>query len=312
MTHPGEFTETYEVVSNWGRWGADDRIGTLNLIDPACVLRGRDEIVDGTRFTLAIDLESEGPQAGAVPGRDNAAHEMIAINEESALGGPFRTSDDKVTFGLQSATHWDGLAHVSFEGQLYNGIGAVTIDTAGSSELGIDRVGNIVSRAIIADVARARGVEIFEGLITGDDLDAALALGGVVPHPGDILLIRTGHIRYWTRDRDAATYCFGPNMDGSSPGPGLDAVRWFHRHDIAAVASDTMIFEVFPSESTNVDLGVHIATIVSMGLTQGQNWDLEALADACAADGRYTCMLIANPEPFKNACGAPVNPVAVR
>jgi kynurenine formamidase len=312
MSNPDVFTDTCEAVDNRGRWGPEDRLGTLNLIDPAAVRRGRDCVIDGNRFTLSIDLESEGPQAGAVPGRENTSHEMITINEPSPLGGPFRTSDDKVSLGLQSGTHWDGLAHVSFEGQLYNGIDADTITNTGASELGIERVGNIVSRAIIADVARASGVDCYEGLITGEDLDAALALGGVTPEPGDVLLIRTGHIRYWTEDRDATTYSFGTQMDGSQPGSGLDAVRWFHRHDIAAVASDTMAFEVYPCESTNVDLGVHIATIVKMGLTQGQNWNLEALAEDCADDGRYTCMLIANPEPFKGACGSPVNPVAIR
>jgi kynurenine formamidase len=312
MAHPAEFTETFAAVRNWGRWGPDDRIGTLNLIDDAAVLRGRDAVRRGARFSLAVDLEPDGPQAGAVPGRDNPTLEMFSINEASPLGGPFRTSDDRVSMGLQAGTHWDGLAHVSFEDRLYNDIDAATTGETGATELGIERVGSIASRGIVADVARARGVDKFEGVIDGADLDAAVALGGLEPAPGDVLLIRTGHIRYWTVERNAAGYCFGPTMDGAAPGPGLDAVRWFHRHDLAAVAIDTFAFEVYPSEEINVDLGVHIANIVAMGLTQGQNFDLEALATDCEEDGRYECMLIANPEPFKGACGAPVAPVAIK
>ncbi len=312
MPYPRPFTDTCQTVDNRGRWGEEDSIGTLNLIDADAVRRGLDAVVDGRRFGLAIDIESEGPQAGAVPGRDNAVLEMIAVNEEAAVGGPFRTSDDRATLGLQSATHWDGLAHVSFEGMLYNGIDAGTVTDQGASELGIERVGTIVSRGLVADVARARGVERFEGVITGDDIETALALGDIVAEPGDVLLIRTGRMPLWTLDRNAVTYCFGPEMDGASPGPGLDAVRWFHRQDIAAVAIDTMTYEVYPSEEDNVPLGVHLASIVFMGLTQGQNFDLEALAADCASDGRYECLLVANPEPFKGACGAPTSPVAIK
>ncbi len=312
MAYPDKFIDTCREVDNTGRWGDDDRIGTLNFIDDAAVKRGRDAIVDGRWFRLSIDIESDGPQAGAVPGRDNAMLEMIAVNEEAAVGGPFRTSDDRATLGLQSATHWDGLAHVSFEGRLYNGFSADTVTDQGAAELGIERVGVIATRGVLADVARATGVERFEGVIAGDDIDEALALGGVDVEPGDVLLIRTGRMPLWTRDRNAVAYCFGPDMDGASPGPSLDAVRWFHRHEVAAVAIDTMTYEVYPSEDDNVPLGVHLASIVYMGLTQGQNFDLEALADDCASDGRYECMLVANPEPFKHACGAPTSPVAIK
>ena len=103
----------------------------------------------------------------------------------------------------------------------------------------------------------------------------------------------------------------GPEGDASNPGPGIDACRWFHRNDIAAVADDVMTFEVFPGPEPENMLAVHCLAIVDMGLTTGQIWDLEALSMTCADENRYEFFLAANPEPFVGGCGAPVSPVAV-
>ena len=58
-------------------------------------------------------------------------------------------------------------------------------------------------------------------------------------------------------------------------------------------------------------LPVHLLHLVEMGLTQGQNFDLEALAAACAEDGAYEFFITASPEPFRNGLGGPVNPVVM-
>ena len=49
-----------------------------------------------------------------------------------------------------------------------------------------------------------------------------------------------------------------------------------------------------------------------MGMTQGQNWNLEDLSADCASDGRYSFFLDASPMPLTNAVGSPVNPVVVK
>ena len=92
---------------------------------------------------------------------------------------------------------------------------------------------------------------------------------------------------------------------------GIFAVRWFHRHDVAAVADDPYTFELFPPPVWDNALAVHCINVVDMGLTQGQNWNLEPLSEACAEHGRHEFLLAASPEPFVGGCGAPVNPVAV-
>jgi kynurenine formamidase len=160
---------------------------------------------------------------------------------------------------------------------------------------------------VLLDVPRARGVERLDGgyAITADDLDAAAALGGVEVRPGDVILLRTGQIQLFLAG-DKVAY------GAPAPGPSLQTVQWFRDHDVAAVATDNVTFEVFPCERDDALLPVHLLHLVDMGMTQGQNWNFEALAADCADDGRYTCFLDASPLPFTNAVGAPVQPVAVK
>ena len=164
---------------------------------------------------------------------------------------------------------------------------------------------------MLLDVARAKGVEILDCpyAITGDDLDEAAAMGGVEVQSGDIVLVRTGRMTLYHSSGGLA-YCLGPNQDGSNAGMGLSSVTWMHDHDVAAVANDTLAFEVYPSEADT--LAVHLLHLVDMGLTQGQNWDLEALSADCADDGVHEFLLSATPEPFVGAVGSPVAPVAIK
>src|SRR3954447_18307713 len=161
MALPPELRQLAADVSNWGRWGDDDELGTLNLIDAAAVQRGIAAARTGTRFSLAIRLDANGPQLGTIPGRINPLHAMVAINM-SYLGDPDQAcfSDDTITMGLQACTHWDALAHVSYSGRLYNGFDAAsTTAEAGARRCGIHKVANVVTRAILLDVARALGHE---------------------------------------------------------------------------------------------------------------------------------------------------------
>ena len=286
-------------------------MGTLNLITDDAVAAAAGLVTTGRRLSLAYPLRHDGIQAGAIPGRVNPLHTMTAINEAN-LGDPdgFCSSDDVVTMALQAGTHWDGLGHVSYGGTLYNGVPAESVTARGSTVLGIEQVSSLTGRGVLLDVAGARGVERLGGgeVISAADLDGAAERAGVDIRPGDIVLIRTGWMQVLHGgDRDTYT-----GFTEGSPGPGLEAVEWFHHHDVAAVATDTYIFEVFPSEDPDAMLAVHLLDIVDMGLTQGQNWDLEELSADCASDGRYAFLLEASPQPFVGAVGSPVNPVAVK
>jgi kynurenine formamidase len=310
MALPDDLRALATSVSNWGRWGDDDELGTLNLIDEAAVRRGVAAVRTGIRIPLAIRLDGGGPQLGNVPGRINPLHAMVAINQ-TYTGDPTDAcfNDDTVTMGLQAATHWDALGHVSYDGLLYNGFPATTVTAdQGLTRCGIHRVRSLVSRGILLDVARARGVPLLEpGFAIGeDDLEAAVELAGIRPEPGDVVLVRTGKMAL-LKARKRQEYTLG-----DSPGLSTGTIRWLRRHDVAAVATDTFTLEVYPGEYPGVLFPVHMIQLRDMGLTQGQNFDLEALSEDCATDGAYEMLLVANPEPVTGGTGAPVNPVAVK
>ena len=167
----------------------------------------------------------------------------------------------------------------------------------------------MVSRGVLLDVARAKGVEMLEPgyAIMPSDLDDASSLGGVVVAAGDIVLVRTGQmVHLLPEQRDLVAYTW------PSPGLTIETAEWFFAHDVAAVATDTLTFEVFPCQYDDAYLPVHLLHLVEMGLTQGQNWVLDELADDCAADGRYTFLLDATPLPLTAGLGSPLNPVALK
>ncbi|WPB91500.1 cyclase family protein [Streptomyces malaysiensis] len=307
MPLPAEFHEIAKRVNNWGRWGAADEIGTLNLITEAVVREAAATVRTGRRVPLAVPLRQDGVQTGMIPGRINPLHTMVAVNFEMFGPDTVATSDDAVTMGLQAGTHWDGLAHVSHSGRIYNGRPADSITSHERAAIsGIEKAGPLVSRGVLLDVARARGTErLPEGhAVTPEDLDAAEELAGTTVRPGDIALVRTGQIqRYLAGEKEA--YAF------PSPGLSLRTPEWFHARDVAAVANDTLTFEVFPPEVEDLWMPVHALDLVEMGMLQGQNWNLEELSAVCAEEGRYAFLLSAPPEPFVGGTGAPVAPVAI-
>ncbi|MEY9962940.1 kynurenine formamidase [Streptacidiphilus sp. MAP12-16] len=309
LTDFDEFRDIAKRVNNWGRWGVEDEIGTLNLITPDTVRAAAAAVRTGKRFALAVPLQQYGVQTGLIPGRVNPLHTMVALNWEMFGPGAIATSDDVVTMGLQAGTHWDGLGHVSHGGRIYNNRPAGNAVTAheGAVRSGVEKAPPLVGRGVLLDVARARGVDRLPGdhAVTPEDLEAAQELAHTQVRAGDVVLVRTGQIQlYLGGDRDA--YAF------PSPGLSLRTPEWFHSRDVAAVADDTLTFEIFPPEVDGLYLPVHALHLVEMGMMQGQNWNLEQLAADCAEDGVYEFLLSAPPEPFTGGVGAPVAPVAVK
>jgi len=308
---PAVFADIAARVRNWGRWGPDDEVGTLNLVDSEARRRAAASVVSGRAFALGLPLsQSEGIQSGLVPGRDNPSRTMIHVNDPLSPDPEWIcSSEDKVTMATQCATHWDALAHVSYGGMLYNGYPASSVTEAGAARCGIHRLGAVLSRGVLLDVARALGRDVLEPghPISPGDLDAACELGRVAIEPGDIVLVRTGQMVHLAPERrDLIAYTW------PSPGLTIETAEWFHTHDVAAVATDTLVFEVFPSPHEDLYLPVHLLHLVEMGLTQGQNFVLDPLAEDCADDGRYTFLLDATPLRLTDALGTPLNPVAVK
>ena len=331
MADPGRYDHYDAIaakVNNWGRWGPEDQLGTLNFITDDVRRRAATCVRTGATFPLGLALsEAEGIQKGVLPGRFNPLRTMSYINVPLGDDPDWVCANEDVVFmPLQCATHWDALAHVSYRGKIYNGFAASTVTSAGASRCGIHLVDSLVSRGVLLDVARAKGVDALEGgyAITGDDLEEAAAHAGVTVEAGDVVLVRTGQmaqLRMSSRFPAGGAVIPVPNVFRFSdvmrymvPAPGLSmqSASWFHDHDVAATATDTLALEVLPGEDDAVYLPVHLLHLVEMGMTQGQNWMLDELAAHCAADGQYTFLLDATPQPFTNGLGSPVNPVAIK
>ena len=328
MGVPEKFGAIAARVNNWGRWGPEDELGTLNLITEEVRKRAAKSVESGKTFALGVAMsEAEGVQKGIVPGRFNPIRTMSYLNVALSDDPEWICSnEDVVTMPLQCATHWDGLAHVSYGGRIYNGYPQSSVTSAGASRCGIHLVDSLVGRGVLLDVARAKGVDVLDGgyAIQPADLDAACELGGVRIETGDIILVRTGQMaRLNLPGRFPDGGATAPHANilafndvltymGFAPGLSMATAEWFHTRDVAAVATDTLSLEVLPCEDPEIYLPVHLLHIVEMGMTQGQNWLLDPLAADCAEDGVYTFLLDATPLPLTNALGSPVNPVALK
>ena len=123
MSVSATFTEVAARVRNWGRWGPDDELGTLNFIDAETRRRAAGSVESGRAFPLGLPLsEAEGIQMGFVEGRVNPSRTMVQINHPLSPDPDWIcTSEDIVTMATQCATHWDALAHCSYDGVIYNG-----------------------------------------------------------------------------------------------------------------------------------------------------------------------------------------------
>lgn len=303
-------------VRNWGRWGPDDQIGTLNYITPEAIAGACRLATSGKVFALGIPLQRQGPQSGTRQ-RFNPIHTMFrdggdqprdaaAVAEMQGYGG----SDDWIVMPLQCATQWDSLAHVFYEGKMYNGFDATLVTSSGAARNGIDRTKDrLVGRGVLLDVARHKGARALAPgyAITAEDLDATAAAQKVQVQRGDILLIRTGHMSRYLDKGDWRHF----DLD-ESPGVSVRTAPWMHAREIAAVASDNYAVEVRPSELPPFRSPFHICAIPNMGLTLGEIFFLEELAADCAEDGRYAFLLVAPPLPVTGGVGTPINPYAVK
>lgn len=294
-------------IGNWGRWGDEDQRGTANLFTPERVAAAAALIRTGRRFSLAIPIGG-GPGPGYRPA---PLHLFERTTGDTVLGEPgLQWSDDYLMIALQATTQLDGLAHFGADRLLYNGYWAGVV-TAGSGarRLGIHhQADGIVGRAVLLDVARHLGLDRLVGAfpIDADLLEATAAAQDVEVSAGDIVLVRTGHLGWWYSLEDKTE--FGRDSPGLSP----RAIPWMAERDVAMVATDTLALEVIPPEEGERPLAFHIGALRDLGLLLGEMFDLDDLAEDCAADGVYECFLLAAPLPVVNGVGSPLNPIAIK
>ncbi|WP_394769585.1 cyclase family protein [Lacisediminihabitans sp.] len=307
-----------EAYRNWGRWGADDVLGTLNFIDETKRAAAARLATTGRVISLSQSFDMNGPQNGWRR-RTNPVHTMLDTGTDAERGSQgfphgIGGADDIIAMPLQCSTQWDGLGHIFDHGMAWNGRRAGDVVTSdGDLVTGIEHAASvIVSRGVLLDLGRhlaPDSAELPDGYaITAADLDACARAQGEssAVGRGDIVLVRTGQL---------ARVCrlgWGEYAGGPAPGLSLATAGWLHGTEIAAIATDTWGFEVRPNEfDVPAFQPLNQVVIPNIGLTVGEMWDLEELGAHCASTGRYEFLLSAPPLPITGAVGSPVNPVAI-
>jgi kynurenine formamidase len=318
MTGDPAIAQIHEYIkrfSNWGRWGPDDEIGTLNFVGLEEVRAAAELVRRGDVISLTLPYDANGCQAGGL--RHNPQLVVMASGSDVTAGvqslgafGPakgFGYSDDMVILGTQSGTQWDSLSHIFFESKMYNGRDASVSSSAGATHNSIEKgLTHFVMRGVLLDVARWAGVDSLEPghAISADDLDAVAAAQSVEVRRGDAVLVRTGFL-------GARRGQWGDYAGGSAPGLSLHTAPWLYEKEIAAIVTDTWGVEVRPCEIDHMS-PLHCVALVHMGLIFGEIFDLEALSSNCASDGVYEFQFVAPPLPITGAAGSPLSGLAIK
>jgi kynurenine formamidase len=285
----------------WQHWGQDDERGALNHIGSAQVQEAAALVRSGRVLSLAQPLSPRTP----VPRhRAGVQHFMERDGGDYAAGarrpGGFQFAEDTIVLPLHVGTHIDALCHAWYDDALYNGFpGSGTRSTTGAARCGIDKMGPVVGRGVLLDVAGVHGEPLPDGAAIGPwDLEQAAMRAGVGIAKGDIVLVRTGWAEHQGRTDNIS-------FDGE-PGLNVDAALWLVEHEIAALGADNFAVEVIPFTQGMV-FPVHQRLIRDFGVPLLEGLMLHELA----ATSRHKFLFVASPLPVVGGTGCPINPIAI-
>ncbi len=285
----------------WQRWGEDDERGALNHIGSVQVQEAAALVRTGRVLSLAQNLS---PRTPVPQHRAGMQHFMGRDGGDYAAGarrpGGFQFAEDTVVLPLHVGTHIDALCHAWYDDALYNGFPASgTRSTSGATRCGIDKMGPVVGRGVLLDIAGVHGDPLRDGAaIAPRDLEQAAKRVGVAVGKGDIVVIRTGWVEHQGR-ADSVSF------DGE-PGLDLDAALWLAEREIAAVGADNFAVEVIPFAQGTV-FPVHQRLIRDFGVPLLEGLLLRELATT----GRREFLFVASPLPVVGGTGSPINPIAI-
>ncbi|MEJ6732556.1 MAG: cyclase family protein [Opitutaceae bacterium] len=291
---------TAATPAAWGRWGADDEAGALNLATPELAIAALGLVRTGTVMSLA---QRHGPRHPTAPHRPESARYMMRDAGDYALGarapGGFRFAEDIVQFGTHNGTHVDALCHAWRGDSLYNGHLASTLrSTTGAQKLGAEKLRPALTRGVLIDLVASNGGTLLppRTKIDAADLEEATRASGVTPRAGDAVLIRTG---WWESASDDDYF---DNEPGLSTGGAL----WLAERDVSLIGADNYGVEVQPAPEGEA-FPVHLLLMHERGIPLIENLDLAALAAAGAAE----FLFVFAPIPLEGSTGSPLNPLAV-
>jgi len=297
----------------WGVFGDDDEVGTINLLTPDRVVAATSSIRTGKVFALNLPINIPDPPLFT---RGKHTHTVKIFP-----GAEFVLDDYLDNFYPQASSQWDALAHVKHPVHgAYNGIPDIEMTGRGGTRLGIDNLARrgIAGRGVLADVARyydrvGKSINFTRAeSIPLDDVKAALEDESVELQAGDILLIRIG----WTKFYLSASAQIKEELSKETVVPGIEGsertARWLWDNHLAAVASDSPALEALPKPAGEEMEFLHFHMLAFFGMPIGEMWNLEGLAEDCAADGNYDFFLTSAPLNIPGGVGSPPNALAIK
>jgi kynurenine formamidase len=294
-----DIDDMMKSLSNWGRWGKDDQLGTLNLITPKKRKQAAALVKEGITVSLAHDVVKKRAD-GSAP----FVQKMVTMPKK---GEEITSSGDEysVQYHGFTQTHLDALCHLAYKGQMYNGFSQDEVTAAGARKLGVQQVKNgIFTRGVLMDMPRHFEARFLTGAhaITPRDLEAWEKKAGVTVESGDVVLIRTGR---WARRQLEGDWAIMQN----SAGLHASCLPWLKKRDVAVIGSD-LALDVMPSRVEGFPLPVHWVVIVAMGTPILDNCDLEKVAEKASARKRWAFLLTVAPLAVEGGTGSPANPLA--
>ncbi|MGZ4614928.1 MAG: cyclase family protein [Actinomycetes bacterium] len=291
------------------RYGDGDEAGALNEITPAKVLEAAGLVRTGVVHDLAHVLHADIP---AFPGRTfrqhltTNAHHVNRRRPDAGPEGWGRNSVnwivEQVTATQQMGTHMDALNHLQVGDRTYNGYRlADIVEEHGTNKLGVDTLPQVVTRGLMLDIAKLRGVDRLSAgeVITPADAEAALAAYRTDVRPGDAVFFHTGWGSLWGVDNEM--------YGGGEPGPGMDLAGWLADHRVALTGCDTWSFGPVPAEDPGQPFVVPQTLNTRHGVVVVENLRLAGLA---AADV-HEYMLVISHAKLLGSTGAWVAPLAI-
>ena len=287
-----------EQVNNWGRWGVEDELGTVNFISNKTRVDATRLVTSGESISLALNLDKQKSPLNPSP----MIHDLQVVD---FAGDTWAVDTYTMNYHGYSYSHIDALCHLSYNNKMYNNHSQELVKPSGAERLGIQNMSNgIMARGILVDIPRLKGLEYLEpgDYIMPEDLEAWEAKTGVSVGKGDVLLIRTGWRIKESQD--------GPwNYTELAAGLHPSVVPWLHQKEVAVLGSDGAS-ERYPSGLDRSQSPIHFLVIFGMGMPILDNLDLESLAEYAENNNRYEFMFTAAPLRVKGGTGSPLNPIA--
>ncbi|PWE29900.1 cyclase [Maritimibacter sp. 55A14] len=290
-------------VAGTSPWGAEDEIGTLNMMTENSRFDVLKQVDTGKVYDLAVDLFVGMPDCCSAAFGDPTYQMWMTHTPARGRDELLSHSSEAISMNTHTGTHLDALSHFGLHGEIWNGVAANdALGVRGWTRSGADKYPPIVARGVMIDVAQSKDMEHLPPSysITVEDLKQALARQETTLSPGDVVLVRTGQMILWPDKTKLSLF--------QQSGLSLEAAQWLAEEQQAMLlGADNFGLESFPSGNSENFAPVHSYLLAEKGVSFMELVWLEELSE----DEVYEFLFMATPLKLRGATGSPIRPVAI-